>query len=74
MKFNLTPEIILGIVLIVWGSSILAKIIWDIDIPVFKPVLGILLIYLGLSIIFSSHRSLVFNFHKRSRLYHHDEE
>ena len=48
MNILFTPDIILGFLLILWGSSILARIIWHIDIPIFKPLLAITLIYLGM--------------------------
>jgi hypothetical protein len=53
MKFEFNSELIIGTILIVWGLSIFIKLIWGIDIPIFKPLLGIFLIYLGLSFIFN---------------------
>jgi hypothetical protein len=55
MKFPFDPELILGSLLIVWGISIFIKAIWGIDIPVFKPLLAIFLIYLGFSLLFGPH-------------------
>ena len=54
MKFHFTPEIIIGTLLIIWGASIIIKILTGIDIPIFKPLLAIFLIYLGLSMLFGS--------------------
>ena len=53
MKFNFTPEIVIGILLILWGASILIKIFFNIDIPIFRPLLAIFLIYWGITILFN---------------------
>ncbi len=55
MEFNITPELVIGIFLIAWGASIIIKLIWGIDIPIFKPLLAIFLIILGFSMLFGTH-------------------
>lgn len=42
---------IFGIVLILWGFSIILKAFFDIDIPIIKPAIALLLIYIGISLI-----------------------
>ncbi len=54
MKFHFNFEIILGAGLIIWGASILLKLIWGIDLPLFKAFLAVFLIYLGLSMLFET--------------------
>lgn len=43
-----------GLVLILIGLSIIIRIVFNIDIPVFQIIIGLLLIYLGLQIVFGS--------------------
>jgi hypothetical protein len=42
---------IFGIVMILWGLSIILKAFFDIDIPIIKPAIALLLIYIGISLI-----------------------
>lgn len=51
MKLLFTPELVLGLFLIVWGISLLIKLIWGLEIPIFKPFLALFLIYLGITIL-----------------------
>ena len=55
MKLEYSPELIFGTALVLWGLSLIFKIVTGIDIPVFKALLGIFLIYLGLNILFGPH-------------------
>ncbi len=52
MKFEFCPELILGTALLLWGLSIIIKVVTGIDLPVFKTLLAIFLIYIGLNILF----------------------
>lgn len=52
MNFQFNSDLIIGGLLILWGLSIIIKLIWGIDIPIFKPLVAIFLIYLGLSLLF----------------------
>lgn len=52
MKFEFCPELIIGTILILWGASIIIKLLTGVDIPVLKPLLAIFLIYLGLNLLF----------------------
>ena len=54
MKFDFNFEILIGAALILWGLSIFLKLIWGIDLPVFKALAAIFLIYLGLSMLFET--------------------
>ncbi len=47
----LTGGIFWGLVLVLFGLSIIIKVIFHIDIPVFRVVFGLLLIYLGARVI-----------------------
>lgn len=40
-----------GIVLILWGLSIILKAFFDIDIPIIRPAIAVLLIYIGINLI-----------------------
>jgi hypothetical protein len=51
MDFQFNSDLLIGGLLILWGSSIIIKLIWGIDIPIFKPLVAIFLIYLGLSLL-----------------------
>lgn len=50
MKFYNT-SMIFGTVLILWGLSIILKAFFNIDIPIIKPAIALLLIYIGISLI-----------------------
>ena len=52
MKFSFEPQMIFGAVLILWGISIIVKLLWGIEIPILKPLLAFFLIYLGLMLLF----------------------
>ncbi len=52
MNLQFNTDLIIGALLILWGSSIIIKLIWGIDIPIFKPLVALFLIYLGISILF----------------------
>jgi small neutral amino acid transporter SnatA (MarC family) len=54
MKFHFNFEILVGAALILWGISIFLKLIWGIDLPIFKALAAIFLIYLGLSMLFDT--------------------
>ncbi len=51
MKIHITPEIIIGSLLILWGISMIIKVITGIDIPVLKPFIALILIYLGITLL-----------------------
>lgn len=57
MNIQYNSDLIIGGLLILWGTSIIIKLIWGIDIPIFKPLVAIFLIYLGLSILFGPKRT-----------------
>jgi predicted membrane protein len=46
-----------GLILILIGLSIIIKIVFNIDIPIFRVIIGLLLIYFGMQIIFGSNLS-----------------
>ena len=50
----LSSGVFWGLMLILIGLSIILKIIFNIDIPIFRVVIGVLLIYFGMQIIFGS--------------------
>ncbi|MBW6516491.1 MAG: cell wall-active antibiotics response protein [Candidatus Cloacimonetes bacterium] len=50
----LSSGVFWGMLLILVGLSIIIKIIFQIDIPVFRIIIGVLLIYFGMQIIFGS--------------------
>ena len=52
MKFEFCPEVIIGTILVLWGLSIIIKVVTGLDIPVIKPLLALLLIYIGLNMLF----------------------
>lgn len=54
MKFNFSFEVFFGAALIIWGVSILLKLIWGIDLPLFKAFIAVFLIYLGFSMLFET--------------------
>lgn len=60
MNIQSNSDLIIGGLLIFWGSSIIIKLIWGIDIPIFKPLVAIFLIYLGLSFLFGTKRKTYF--------------
>lgn len=66
MKFPFNFEIIFGAGLIIWGASILLKLIWGIDLPFFKAFAAVFLIYLGLSMLFETHTTTFYS-HKTFR-------
>ncbi len=45
-------NLIIGLGFILWGASVIVKTVWGIDIPVFKPLLGIVIIAFGARMIF----------------------
>lgn len=57
MNFQFSSDLLIGGLLIIWGASIIIKLIWGIDIPIFKPLLAFFLIYLGFQILFGPKRS-----------------
>ena len=46
-------KLIWGGLLIVLGISFIVKAFWGIDIPIFKPLIGLFFLYLGFTIIFA---------------------
>jgi small neutral amino acid transporter SnatA (MarC family) len=60
MRFHFTPELFIGLLLVLWGASIIIKLVWGIDIPIFKPLLAIFLIYLGLSMLFGPSDKVIY--------------
>lgn len=62
----LSSGIFWGMFLILIGLSIIVKIVFNIDIPIFRIIIGALLIYFGLQIIFGSN----FLFRRRIRMRH----
>lgn len=60
MNFHFNTDVLIGALLIVWGASIFIKLIWGIDIPIFKPLLAIFLIYLGLTLLFGPKQSFIY--------------
>lgn len=50
----LSSGVFWGLLLVLIGLSIIIKIVFNIDIPVFRVVIGFLLIYFGFQIIFGS--------------------
>jgi hypothetical protein len=46
-------KLIWGGILILIGFSFIVKALWGIDIPIIKPLLGLFLMYLGISMIFA---------------------
>lgn len=46
-------KLIWGGILILLGFSFIIKAFWGIDIPIFKPLLGLFFLYLGFTIIFA---------------------
>ena len=46
--------------LILWGLSIIIKMIWNIDIPIFRPFLALFLIYLGLTLLFERYPKITY--------------
>ena len=64
-SFNFNAEAAIGTILVVWGVSIFIKLIFGIDIPIFKPLLAIFLIYWGICLLLGPTRPL-FTYHYSS--------
>ncbi|MBN2828803.1 MAG: hypothetical protein JXR56_00620 [Candidatus Cloacimonetes bacterium] len=45
-------SLLIGLGFILWGVSMIVKSVWGIDIPVFKPLLGLVIIAFGAKLIF----------------------
>lgn len=52
MRFEFCPEVVIGTILVLWGLSIIIKVLTGLDIPVIKPLLALFLIYVGLNMLF----------------------
>ncbi len=50
----LTSGLFWGFILVLLGLSIIVRILFNIDVPVFKVVFGLILIYLGFQVLFGS--------------------
>jgi len=74
MKLQINPEVIIGIILITFGFSLLAKLIWNIDIPIFRPLLAIFLIYWGLSLLFGTNSYKYYKQKIYTYTIHHDKD
>ncbi len=50
-KFSMF-SLFLGLAFILWGASMILKAVWGIDFPIFKPLLGVIIIAFGAKLIF----------------------
>lgn len=60
MNIQYNSDFIIGTILVVWGGSILLKVFFGIDIPIFKPLVAIFLIYLGFQLLFGTKKNIFY--------------
>ncbi|CAN5209001.1 hypothetical protein BH09DEP1_BH09DEP1_5180 [soil metagenome] len=60
MNIQYNSDFIIGTILVVWGASILLKVFFGIDIPIFKPLVAIFLIYLGVQMLFGPKQNIFY--------------
>ena len=67
MQLYYNIEIIAGVLFLLWGITTIIKIIWGIDIPIFKAILAMGLVYLGITLLVRQKNS--YFYHKNTYTY-----
>jgi len=64
--------LLIGVLIMLWGLGIIINVIFHVNIPVFKILLGLFLIYIGLKIIFGNSFSCpIAHWHSRDAVFSH---
>ena len=73
--YNLNFQLILGVLLVAFGIQVLIKVFFGLEIPLFQPLLGCLLIYWGLTLLLNKPNIKTSkNVYWQSHRYHQEKE